>query len=135
MPKLGYKLTEEHKKNISKGIMGHPTSPETIRKISMIKKGKKLSPEHLEKLKDLRFKGKKHTDETKKIMSLKRQNDKHPYWKGGTMRYRRIKILERDDYICQECKFSDKEIMQVDHIIPQSRGGTHDMENLRTIYL
>ncbi len=39
-------------------------------------------------------------------------------WKGGTWPYWRKQALMRDEYVCQICGFSDKEIMQVDHILP-----------------
>lgn len=31
----------------------------------------------------------------------------------------RLRILERDKYICKKCWFTDKEIMEVDHIKPR----------------
>ena len=39
----------------------------------------------------------------------------------------RIKILERDDYICAYC---GKKARTVDHIIPRSKGGNEDFNNL-----
>jgi len=40
-------------------------------------------------------------------------------------------ILERDGYKCTRCGSDDK--LQVDHILPQSCGGPHISENLRTL--
>jgi 5-methylcytosine-specific restriction endonuclease McrA len=47
----------------------------------------------------------------------------------GTQRWKdqRLRVLKRDDYICQYCGDT---ATQVDHVIPRAKGGTHDMENL-----
>lgn len=47
-------------------------------------------------------------------------------------------VYERDDYTCQVCGVeggADGEdvVLQADHIVPRSRGGEDDMENLRTL--
>ena len=39
----------------------------------------------------------------------------------------RLVVLARDNYVCVYC---GADATQVDHIIPRSKGGTHDMENL-----
>ena len=49
----------------------------------------------------------------------------------------RKKILERDGYKCQKCGTSiDQEphlLLEVDHIIPLSKGGTTEERNLQTL--
>ena len=49
----------------------------------------------------------------------------------------RFKILKRDNYTCVKCgqspaKNNDVEL-EIDHIIPVSKGGTNDLENLQTL--
>lgn len=47
----------------------------------------------------------------------------------------RHKVLERDDFRCQDCGASPAmgAVLEVDHTIPVSKGGTNDMSNLRTL--
>lgn len=46
----------------------------------------------------------------------------------------RIKILERDNYTCKNCNKSGKDIkLHIDHIIPRSKGGTNETDNLQTL--
>jgi 5-methylcytosine-specific restriction protein A len=44
-------------------------------------------------------------------------------------------VLERDNYTCRNCgvKQSEGFTMHVDHIIPVSKGGNNEMENLQTL--
>ncbi len=45
-------------------------------------------------------------------------------------------VLARDNWICCSCGRSSKEegiILEVDHIIPRSKGGTDDLDNLQTL--
>ena len=46
----------------------------------------------------------------------------------------RFKVLKRDGFRCQYCGRSAKDgaVLEVDHIIPKSKGGTNDMDNLIT---
>ena len=45
----------------------------------------------------------------------------------------RFEILNRDNFTCQYCgKKAPETEMEVDHIIPVSRGGTHDYSNMVT---
>jgi hypothetical protein len=45
----------------------------------------------------------------------------------------RFEILKRDNFTCQYCgKKAPETEMEVDHIIPVSRGGTHDYSNMTT---
>lgn len=47
----------------------------------------------------------------------------------------RYDVLKRDNFKCQLCGASQKDgaTLHVDHIIPVSKGGTSDFENLRTL--
>ena len=47
------------------------------------------------------------------------KGEKNPNWKGGLLAHQKKQALIRDDYTCQICGLRDKEIMEVDHIIPQ----------------
>lgn len=40
-------------------------------------------------------------------------------------------VFERDDYTCQYCG-EKSQIIECDHVIPKSRGGTNNVENLKT---
>ena len=54
--------------------------------------------------------------------------------KRGTRFYSlRWRVLERDDFTCQYCgQSAPSVILGVDHIIPVSKGGSDEEENLRT---
>lgn len=43
----------------------------------------------------------------------------------------RTEVYFRDDYTCQYCGERGKKL-ECDHVIPVSRGGTHDLDNLKT---
>lgn len=49
----------------------------------------------------------------------------------------KLKVLKRDKFKCNHCGISpaiDKTVeLQIDHIYPFSKGGTHDIENLQTL--
>jgi 5-methylcytosine-specific restriction endonuclease McrA len=44
----------------------------------------------------------------------------------------RLRILRRDNYACQSCHRPNV-TLQVDHIIPRSKGGLDSLQNLRTL--
>ena len=46
--------------------------------------------------------------------------ENHPNWKGGHMGYWKDKALKRDNYTCQHCGNTDREVLEVDHDIPAS---------------
>jgi 5-methylcytosine-specific restriction endonuclease McrA len=50
---------------------------------------------------------------------------------GSTWEKIRLVILQRDGYRCVQCGSTDN--MQVDHILPLSKGGTHHPDNLRAL--
>lgn len=43
----------------------------------------------------------------------------------------RTKVFERDEYRCKEC--GDHQSLCVDHIYPESKGGTQALSNLQTL--
>lgn len=45
-------------------------------------------------------------------------------------RSKREAIFERDGYKCHYCPCDDPVMMTVDHVVPMSKGGTHDPVNL-----
>lgn len=62
---------------------------------------------------------------------------------GWISRFDRLKIYERDNYICWLCDEpvdrdadpqKDDWAPSLDHVVPRSRGGSHDPENLRTAH-
>ena len=45
----------------------------------------------------------------------------------------RFEVLKRDKYVCQYCGACGPDVeLEIDHIIPVSRGGTDDIDNLKT---
>jgi 5-methylcytosine-specific restriction endonuclease McrA len=43
----------------------------------------------------------------------------------------RSRVFARDDFKCKKCGATER--LSVDHIIPESKGGTLDMDNLQTL--
>lgn len=68
-------------------------------------------------------------------MAWESHNRKYPLPADWSLR--RIRVLRRDGYRCQE-RHSTGELCgelahEVDHIVPRSQGGGHELENLRAI--
>lgn len=53
------------------------------------------------------------------------------YRKKSISQSLRMKIFERDDYKCLHCGTNKR--LSVDHVIPESKGGTSDLSNLQTL--
>lgn len=78
----GYKLSEEHKRNIGLGGKGRIASEETRKKMSEQRRGRTLSEEHKKKISETRklknipspTKGKKYSEEAKEKMRKKRKD-------------------------------------------------------------
>lgn len=51
--------------------------------------------------------------------------------KHGASRRLAAIILERDGYACRHC--ATGEDLTIDHVIPESRGGTREPENMQTL--
>jgi len=142
----GKKLSDEHRKNISKShkglnvwSKGRNLSDETKKKISKNNAkfwlGKKLSKEHKRELSKSAKKngivppcrkGKRISEESRRKMSEARRGEKNSSWRGGisfepysidwTETLRRS-IRERDHYICQLCGQTQGDIaLDVHHI-------------------
>jgi 5-methylcytosine-specific restriction enzyme A len=45
----------------------------------------------------------------------------------------RLLVIERDNYRCRACGIADVDSLQADHIIPASKGGKIDIQNLQTL--
>lgn len=54
---------------------------------------------------------------------------------GRSWELRRVRILARDKYLCQDCRRRGLGIKaeSVDHIIPKAHGGTDDDDNLEAL--
>lgn len=55
------------------------------------------------------------------------------FWKNGGLTFTKKIALKRDKYTCQICGYTNKEIMQVDHIKERCLGGKDSLENLQTL--
>ena len=51
--------------------------------------------------------------------------------RNGLSKRKRFEVLKRDGFCCRYCGRSSPDVvMHVDHVIPLSAGGTHDIDNL-----
>lgn len=85
------------------------------------------------------YSGRIHCSDQCKYMDIKERGASHgSQW---ISRSRRIAIYERDNYTCWLCNercdlnadpIRDDKAPSLDHVIPRSRGGSHDECNLRT---
>ena len=68
-----------------------------------------------------------------KIASISLRGTEEDYFND---QQRRCEIFERDKWICQYCgEKVTSENVTLDHFIPQSKGGQHNKENLKTCCL
>ena len=76
----------------------------------------------------------------KRLHTYKAQLEK-PFAKEETIKRKslpigyRVQVFKRDNFTCQMCNATKQggAILEVDHIIPISRGGTDDLDNLQTL--
>ena len=59
---------------------------------------------------------------------------RHRHKEIVTHRYRkqRLRVLARDGHMCQLCGTTE-EPFHIDHIVPRSKGGTSDLDNLQVL--
>ena len=135
--------------------LGCKVSQETRQKLSIAHKGKKRPPfsdEWKQKISQTlkrRFANgelKVVISESHKAKLRSMRGPLSPNWKGGketyirTLRTRiewrqwREKVFKRDDYSCNICGNEKDDVpLEIDHIIPISKGGTDEMDNLQTL--
>ena len=81
--------------------------------------------------------GTHHSLEAKAQRSKENAGSNNAMWNGGSIRWFRKQVFERDDYTCQtpKCGFRDKDIMVLDHIKPKSIYPElkYEMNNLQTL--
>ncbi|MEM8828169.1 MAG: HNH endonuclease [Cyanobacteria bacterium P01_G01_bin.19] len=86
--------------------------------------------ESIEEANSYKNKGYRKPKNSKK-KSKSATNKKRSRYISSTVRYA---VLHRDNYRCVACEVTAKEAkLQIDHIIPFSKGGSNDMDNLQTL--
>ncbi|MBV7434516.1 HNH endonuclease [Cardiobacteriaceae bacterium TAE3-ERU3] len=53
------------------------------------------------------------------------------YKKRAIGQSKRMKVFERDEFACKHCGI--RKDLTIDHIIPESKGGSNDIDNLQTL--
>lgn len=122
-----YKMTQEHKDKI-----GHAVKRGRFIKCKNCKKEVWVAPWELKRKNPKQYCGR----ECFKVYYKKHFSQKgkeHRFWKGGELSFLKREVLKRDKWTCKKCGFSDKEIMQVDHIKEKSIGGKDELKNLQTL--
>ena len=116
---LGKKLSDEHKRKLSKAHLGKHHTEEAKKRIGKAQKGNKWALGKHWKFSYIRkgscgMLGKKHTQEWKDKHSKKTSGEKHYNWNVGVSRDKhswdkrykqwRKAVFARDNYTCRECK-------------------------------
>jgi len=108
--KKGYKMTEEHKNNIAKALIGRKLSEEHKNHISKVNQGKTISEETKIKI-GLKHKGKHLTEEHIKKLSEAHiginQGEESGMWKGDKVKYSALHEWIRNhkpkSQFCENC--------------------------------
>lgn len=123
---IGRKNSFEHCSNISAAMMGHVVNAKTRVKISAALTGRKLSDERRAKLvKASITHGLSYTSEYHRAREHARRA--HKLHNGGVVTATELLTLPK---FCTYCFNEDS--LTFDHIVPLSRGGRNDIENITT---
>lgn len=120
-------------------------------------KGKNITEKHKEKVRKANI-GKKYSETTKEKHRILMSGEKNPNWKGGITCYERKLWLNNKrralsmkasgshtqgewenlkaqyNWTCPHCNRKEPIIkLTVDHIIPLSKGGSHNIENIQPL--
>jgi 5-methylcytosine-specific restriction protein A len=125
---MGYKMTDKHKKKI-----GEAVKRGTVAECSVCRKGFYLTKWEANRKYPRRCCSRECFKIRYKKNFSKKGKSNH-FWKGGiNLDKLKKQALTRDNYMCLNCGFSEKEIMEVDHIKERKFGGTNKLENLQTL--
>ena len=151
----GRKHSEETKRKIGLKSAGRIHAEETRRKISVGNKGKHTITEEMRNKMNSGKKGKAYIPWNKGIRCPQFSGENHPRWRGGyentllLNNQRRVKktgnggshtlaewslLKERHNFVCPKCNKKEPEIkLSRDHIIPLSKGGSDNIENIQPL--
>lgn len=155
----GHKFSKETIKKRVEKMKGHKVSKKTREKISEAQKGQRHSSKTEFKKGHKINLGKKFSEKQRKNMSESKTGKNNPNWQGGISkerkyrgfinRKRELRKLENGgshtigdwenlktqyNFTCPCCKKQEPEIkLTEDHIIPLSKGGSDNIENIQPL--
>ena len=145
--------SKESRNKISNKLKGKPKSEEHRKNLRLSHLGKKRSEEHKQNISRARIGIKSVTKEGKERLSKLRTGERNPNWKGGITPFyqqlRKQKLKENGgshtlgewetlkaqyNWTCFHCnKVEPDIILTKDHIIPVSKGGSDNIENIQPL--